>query len=113
MPKVHKRKSQHGRACDAMAVFAISTTRTMDETINGLRDAATRNHFTVLSILNLKEKLNAKGFAFVPELRIVELCNSEIAAKALSIELGVSVALPCRISVYEECTSSLSFVSIE
>lgn len=87
-----------------MAVFVISTTRTVDETIHGLLGAATRNHFTVLSTINLKEKLNSKGFAFVPELRIVELCNSEVAAKALSIELGVSVALPCRISVYEECT---------
>lgn len=87
------------------AVFAISTTRTVDETIDGLREAATRHHFTVLSVLNMKEKLNSKGFAFVPELRVVELCNSDVAAKALSIELGVSVALPCRISVYEECTS--------
>ena len=88
-----------------MAVFSVSTTKSVDDAIKALHDASVRNRFSVLAVHNLKEKLNAKGVAFSPEMRIMELCNPEIAGKALSFELAVSAALPCRISVYEEGTS--------
>jgi uncharacterized protein (DUF302 family) len=36
------------------------------------------------------------------QCRILEVCNPHQAARVLSEDMGMNVALPCRISVYEE-----------
>jgi uncharacterized protein (DUF302 family) len=74
---------------------------TVDEVVARLQQAAAANKFGVLQIIDLKEKMAAKGVEFGPECRILEVCNPQQAKKVLEDDMRVSTALPCRISVYE------------
>jgi uncharacterized protein (DUF302 family) len=38
----------------------------------------------------------------VPPCRVLEVCNPKQASEVLQRDMGVNLALPCRISVYEE-----------
>ena len=66
-------------------------------------EAAVKNHgFGVLHIHDLGAILRSKGFEFVEECRVFEVCNPGQAAKVLSSDMRMNMALPCRISVYTE-----------
>ena len=66
-------------------------------------ELSVKNHgFGVLHIHDLGNTLRSKGLAFDNECKIFEVCNPSQAAKALSIDMRLNMALPCRISVYTE-----------
>ena len=66
-------------------------------------EKATADHgFGVLGVVDIKQKMNAKGVAFEPDCRIYEVCNPRRAKEVLEKDLSISTALPCRISVYDE-----------
>ena len=44
----------------------------------------------------------AKGIAFDEQCKVFEVCNPGQAAKVLSTDMRLNMALPCRISVYTE-----------
>jgi uncharacterized protein (DUF302 family) len=67
-----------------------------------LEAAAAAHRFGVLNVIDLKEKLAAKGVDLGPCCRIYEVCNPVQAKRVLDHNLTVSTALPCRVSVYEE-----------
>jgi uncharacterized protein (DUF302 family) len=46
--------------------------------------------------------LRGKGIAFDEECRVFEVCNPAQAAKVLSADMRLNMALPCRISVFTE-----------
>jgi len=75
---------------------------TVGEVAGKVEAAAAAQKFGVLNIIDLGEKLQAKGIEFRHECRILEVCNPQQAAKALAADLVISTVLPCRISVYEE-----------
>lgn len=74
----------------------------IDDTCKKIRDATAQNKFGVLAVIDLKEKMAAKGVQFGPECRIIEICSPMQAKKVLDANMSISSALPCRISVYEE-----------
>ena len=75
---------------------------TVDEVVAKIEVAAKANKFGVLGIHDLKQKMNAKGFDFGPECRVLEVCNPGKAKMVLEADMSISNALPCRISVYED-----------
>ena len=75
---------------------------TVEEVRGRLEEAVKANKFGVLGVIDLKEKMEAKGVAFGPECVIVEVCNPMQAKKVLEADMRISNALPCRVSVYEE-----------
>lgn len=75
---------------------------TVDEAVARLQEAAAANKFGVLGVIDLREKMAAKGVSFGPQCRIVEVCNPQQAKKVLEANPAISTALPCRISVYEQ-----------
>jgi len=58
--------------------------------------------FGVLHIHNLGETLRSKGVEFDENCKVFEVCNPQQAAKVLSIDMRLNMALPCRISVFTE-----------
>jgi len=58
--------------------------------------------FGVLHIHDLGTTLRSKGIAFNEQCKIFEVCNPGQAAKVLSIDMRLNMALPCRISVFTE-----------
>ncbi|MDX8379433.1 MAG: DUF302 domain-containing protein [Gallionella sp.] len=66
-------------------------------------DAAVKHHsFGVLHVHGLGNTLRSKGIAFEEECNVFEVCNPAQAAKVLSSDMRLNMALPCRISVYTE-----------
>jgi uncharacterized protein (DUF302 family) len=56
----------------------------------------------VLHVHNIGNTLRGKGVAFEEECNVFEVCNPGQAAKVLSSDMRLNMALPCRISVYTE-----------
>ncbi|OGQ99417.1 MAG: hypothetical protein A2521_12715 [Deltaproteobacteria bacterium RIFOXYD12_FULL_57_12] len=67
-----------------------------------LAAAVKRRGFGLLQVYDLKAKLREKGINFSNECQVLEVCNPQQAAQVLSTDMSISMALPCRISVYEE-----------
>ena len=66
-------------------------------------DAAVKRHgFGVLHVHDLGTTLRSKGISFDEQCRIVEVCNPGQAARVLSTDMRLNMALPCRISVFTE-----------
>src|SRR5512140_1196084 len=80
----------------------LSTDKTVSEAAGALHAAVTANHFGVMQVHNLKETMAKKGVGFAHECLIFEVCQPQQAKKVLDENMGVSTALPCRISIYEE-----------
>ncbi len=83
-------------------LFKLTSNKTVSDTATALQAAVEANHFGVMQVHNLKETMNKKGVEFVHECLIFEVCQPQQAKKVLDKNMGVSTALPCRISVYEE-----------
>ena len=80
----------------------IDTEKTFDEASNSLESSVKSLGFGVLHIHDLGETLRSKGIDFIENCRIFEVCNPVQAARVLSTDMKLNMALPCRISVYTE-----------
>ena len=83
-------------------LFIRESDASIDDVCRKIQDAAAQNKFGVIAVIDLKEKMAAKGIQFTPECRIIEVCNPMQAKKVLEANMTISSALPCRISVYEQ-----------
>ncbi len=80
----------------------VESTKTIETVTRDLEEAAKRHKFGVLHVHDLQQKMREKGVDFPRACRILEVCNPQQASRVLSQNMAVSMALPCRISVYEE-----------
>ncbi len=83
-------------------LIKLATDKTVSEAATALQAAVQANRFGVMQVHNLKETMAKKGVEFARECLIVEVCQPQQAKKVLDENMGVSTALPCRISIYEE-----------
>lgn len=83
-------------------LFKLSTDKTVTEAATALQTAVQANHFGVMQVHNLTETMAKKGVAFAHECLIFEVCQPQQAKKVLEQNMGISTALPCRISIFEE-----------
>jgi uncharacterized protein (DUF302 family) len=80
----------------------VATEKTIERAAKDLEEAVTRNKFGVLHIHDLKATMKNKGIDFPHECRIFEVCNPQKANAVLTNDMSLNMALPCRISVWEE-----------
>ncbi|MEZ5501860.1 MAG: DUF302 domain-containing protein [Halioglobus sp.] len=80
----------------------MESSKTFEQASKDLDAAVKRNGFGVLHIHDLGETLRSKGIEFAEECRVFEVCNPKQAAKVLSTDMRLNMALPCRISVFTE-----------
>ncbi len=83
-------------------LITVSTKKTVNEAADALQTAVEANRFGVMQVHNLQETMTRKGRDFAHECLIFEVCQPLQAKRVLEENMGVSTALPCRISVYEE-----------
>jgi len=82
--------------------YIVETEKSFDQASGDL-DAAVKEHgFGVLHVHDLGATLRSKGIDFEEECRVFEVCNPLQAAKVLSADMRLNMALPCRISVFTE-----------
>jgi uncharacterized protein (DUF302 family) len=78
------------------------TSKSFEQAAADLETAVKHHGFGVLHIHDLGRTLRSKGIAFAEECRVLEVCNPIQAARVLSTDMRLNMALPCRISVFTE-----------
>jgi uncharacterized protein (DUF302 family) len=82
--------------------YLVETSKSFPQASTDLESAVMRHGFGVLHVHDLGTILRSKGIAFDEECKVFEVCNPGQAAKVLSIDMRLNMALPCRISVFTE-----------
>jgi RNA polymerase-binding protein DksA len=82
--------------------YIVPTAKSVDDASRDLEAAVQKHAFGVLHVYDLKETLTRKGFPLEPQCRIYEVCNPQHASQVLQRDIRVNMALPCRISVFED-----------
>lgn len=86
--------------------YIVETDKSFDQASADLDSAVKRNGFGVLHIHDLGETLRTKGVPFEEQCKIFEVCNPNQAAKVLSTDMRLNMALPCRISVFTDASKT-------
>ncbi len=82
--------------------YIVKTKKSFNQASTDLESAVMSHGFGVLHVHDLGATLRSKGIAFDEECKVFEVCNPVQAAKVLSIDMRLNMALPCRISVFTE-----------
>ncbi len=82
--------------------YIVETDKSFDQASADLEAAVKRHDFGVLHVHDLGTTLRSKGIAFDEECKVFEVCNPGQAAKVLSTDMRLNMALPCRISVFTD-----------
>ena len=82
--------------------YIVETTKHFEQASIDLELAVKNHQFGVLHVHDLGKTLRGKGIDFKEECRVFEVCNPGQAARVLSEDMRLNMALPCRISVYTE-----------
>ena len=85
-----------------MNMYVVETAKDLDTAARDLEEAVKRNKFGVLHVHDLQKTLKEKGVDFPNACRILEVCNPQRAVQVLTGNMTMNLALPCRISVYQE-----------
>ena len=82
--------------------YVQETAKSPAQAVSDLTEAVKKHGFGVLHTYNLKETLASKGFDLPEACHILEICNPQEAINVLSEDMGMNIALPCRVSIYTE-----------
>jgi uncharacterized protein (DUF302 family) len=82
--------------------YIVETEKSFGRASTDLEASVKRQGFGVLHVHDLGEALRSKGVAFGEECKVFEVCNPGQAAKVLSADMRLNMALPCRVSVFTE-----------
>ena len=82
--------------------YIVETEKSFDQASPDLESAVKRHSFGVLHVHDLGTTLRSKGIPFDHQCKVFEVCNPVQAAKVLSTDMRLNMALPCRISVFTE-----------
>jgi RNA polymerase-binding protein DksA len=82
--------------------YIVSTRKDFDTAAHDLEAAIVGHSFGVLHVLDLKETLDKKGYPLGTQCRIFEVCRPQQAIQVLQHDIRLNMALPCRISVFED-----------
>ena len=82
--------------------YVVDTNKSFEQASSDLETSVDSLGFKVLHIHDLGQTLRGKGIDFPEQCRVFEVCNPVQAAKVLSADMRLNMALPCRISVYSE-----------
>lgn len=82
--------------------YIVESGKSFEKAAEDLQEAVVRNGFGVLHVHDLGATLRKKGVEFAEQCKVFEVCNPVQAARVLSTDMRLNMALPCRISVYTQ-----------
>lgn len=83
-------------------LYIRESAKSVDQATADLEAAVKRHGFGVLHTYDFRRTLHEKGQRLDHECRVLEICNPGQAAAVLARDMTVNMALPCRVSVYED-----------
>ncbi len=87
--------------------YIVETKKSFEQASTDLEAAVKANGFGVLYVHDLGATLRSKGIAFENQCKVFEVCNPQQAAKVMTIDMRLNMALPCRISVYTDAGKTM------
>ena len=95
--------------------FGTTVAAPYDETVERTRSALKDQGFGILTEIDLKRTMKEKLDAEFRQYVILGACNPRLAYKALSVDLGIGLLLPCNVVVYDnqDGTSSVEAMDPE
>ena len=82
--------------------YLKSTGKSVDDAFAALQTSIAAHGYGLLHTYDLRRTLEGKGFPLANECRILEVCNPRQASEVLAADMSLNMALPCRISIYED-----------
>lgn len=82
--------------------YIVPTGKSVADAARDLEAAVQKHGFGVLHVYDLQETLTRKGHPLKAGCRIFEVCNPQHASQVLKRDMRINMALPCRISVFED-----------
>lgn len=79
----------------------LDSTKSFDQTVADLARSVASHGFSVLHTHALSDTLAAKGHPIARRCAVLEVCNAGVASRMLSRDTTISLALPCRVAVFE------------
>ena len=83
-------------------LYIKQTKKSVDHAFQDLETSIKHHGFGLLHHYDFKQTLKEKGFDLPNECRVLEVCNPKQACEVLHMDMAINMALPCRISIYEE-----------
>lgn len=83
-------------------LYRKETRKSVDQVFADIEAASKAHGFGVLHHYDFKQTLESKGFPLANECRVMEICNPGQASDVLAVDMALNMALPCRISIYED-----------
>src|SRR5450756_1629761 len=81
--------------------FTKTVARSFDETLAKLTDELKKEGFGILTEIDVKETLKEKLNVDFRRYKILGTCNPPLAHRALTIEPGIGLLLPCNVVIEE------------
>ena len=83
-------------------LYIKETRKSVDQAFNDLEASIKQHGFGLLHHYDFKQTLKEKGFELLNECLVLDVCNPKQACEVLHMDMAINMALPCRISIYEE-----------
>ena len=83
-------------------LYIRETRKSVDQAFHDLEASIKQHGFGLLHHYDFKQTLKEKGFDLANECRVLEVCNPKQACEVLHMNMAINMALPCRISIYQE-----------
>lgn len=82
--------------------YIVPTSKSAADAARDLATAVQKHGFGVLHVHDLEATLARKGYPLGAHCQVFDVCNPQHAAHVLQRDMRVNMALPCRISVFQE-----------
>lgn len=83
-------------------LYKKQTLKSVDRAFEDVQASVRGHSFGMLHYYDFRKTLADKGFELSNECLVLEVCNPRQAAEVLGIDMSLNMALPCRISIYED-----------
>lgn len=82
--------------------YIMKSKKSFETAAVDLEVSVKKHGFGVLHVHDLGTTLRNKGVDFKENCKIFEVCNPAQAAKVLTVDMNLNMALPCRVSVFTQ-----------
>ena len=83
-------------------LYVKETAKDVAQAVADLERSVAKHGFGLLHSYDFRKTLGEKGFPLANECRVLEICNPGQASRILQQDMTLNMALPCRVSVYQE-----------
>lgn len=83
-------------------LYVKGTAKSVTQAVADLERSVAKHGFGLLHSYDFRKTLGEKGFPLANECRVLEICNPGQASRILEQDMALNMALPCRVSVYQD-----------